>query len=141
MVTRRRRLLILVLGLSPMLGVAPVWGEDLIPFSFQEKRELPPDKRPPLHTQCEFPNLMLPKSFVVYATGGYSGKRQNFQIDQSGHQATQFDVAVNEPQKPVVLILGAYEPSVWNIGWSPGTKIIAVLASGYHKQVIAGIGG
>lgn len=36
-------------------------------------------------------------------------------------------------------MLGAYEPTIWNIGWSKGTKIVAVLVSGYHRQVVAGL--
>jgi hypothetical protein len=41
--------------------------------------------------------------------------------------------------KPVVLMLGAYEPTIWNISWTPTTRIAAVLASGYHHQAIAGL--
>ena len=54
-------------------------------------------------------------------------------------EGTQIDVAVNNPGEPVVLMLGAYEPTIWNIGWSQGTKILAVLVSGYHRQVVAGL--
>jgi hypothetical protein len=88
---------------------------------------------------CRFPDLPLPADFAVYAAGGYSGRKTTYQIDQSGHEATQIDVAVNSPDKPVVLILGAYEPTIWNIGWTKNTKILAVLASGYHRQVVAGL--
>lgn len=88
---------------------------------------------------CAFPNLKLPKNFVIFASGAYSGRELDFQIDQSGHEATQFDIAVNNTDNPVVLILGAYEPSIWNIGWSKGTKIVAVFATGNHKQVVAGL--
>ena len=63
-------------------------------------------------------------TFAVFASGGYSGRTLDFQIDQSGHQATQFDVVVNSPTKPAVLMLGAYEPSIWNISWTPKTKIV-----------------
>jgi hypothetical protein len=38
-------------------------------------------------------------------------------------------------------MLGAYEPTIWNIVWTPGTRIVAVLASGYHRQIIAGLKG
>jgi hypothetical protein len=48
-------------------------------------------------------------------------------------------VAVNNGGQPVVLILGAYEPTVWNIGWTTGTRILAVLVSGYHRQALAGL--
>ncbi len=75
----------------------------------------------------------------IFAAGAYSGRDIDFQIDQSGHQGTQIDVAVNYSGAPVVLMLGAYEPTIWNIGWSPKTRIAAVLVSGYHRQVIAGL--
>ena len=91
------------------------------------------------NTVCAFSGLVLPADFYVYAAGGYTGRKLDFQIDQSGHAATQIDVAVNQSAKPVVLILGAYEPTIWNIGWTPKTRILAVLVSGYHRQVIAGL--
>lgn len=53
--------------------------------------------------------------------------------------ATRIDVTVNHPDTPVVIMLGAYEPTVWNIRWTADTKIIAVFASGYHRQAIAGL--
>lgn len=88
---------------------------------------------------CRFEGLHLPPGTKVYAAGGYGGAAQSFQIDQSGHQATRMDVAVHQPSAPVVLMLGSYEPTVWNVGWSPGTRILAVLVSGYHRQVINGL--
>lgn len=88
---------------------------------------------------CEFAGLQLPPSTKVYAAGAYGGSRQDFQIDQSGHQATAMQVAVNQPDAPVVLMLGSYEPTVWSIGWTPGTRILAVLLSGYHRQQVTGL--
>ncbi len=88
---------------------------------------------------CGFTELRLPQNAVLYAAGEYTGRPLDVQIDQSGHQATQFDVIVNSPDKPVALLLGAYEPSIWNIGWTQGTRILAVVASGYHRQAVAGL--
>lgn len=88
---------------------------------------------------CELADLQLPANTLVYAAGAYSGRKLDVQIDQSGHQATQFDVLVNSPERPVALLLGAYEPSIWNIGWTEGTHIVAVLATGYHRQAVAGL--
>jgi len=106
----------------------------------QVERPTPPVVRVPGGPPpCEFANLKLPNDYVVLASGAYSGRTLGFQIDQSGHEATQIDVLVNHPAKPVVLMLGAYEPTVWNISWAEGTRIAAVLASGYHRQVIAGL--
>jgi len=94
---------------------------------------------PPQEPVCGFPALALPADFSVLAAGAYSGRTISFQIDQSGHEGTQIDVAVNSPDRPVVLMLGAYEPTVWNIGWSKETKILAVLVGGYHRQAVAGV--
>lgn len=88
---------------------------------------------------CSFADLKLPADVAVYAAGAYSGRTLGFQIDQSGHEARQIDVTVHSPNQPVVLMLGAYEPTVWNVGWSGKTKILAVLVGGYHRQAIAGL--
>lgn len=89
--------------------------------------------------ECRFAGLSLPPDTKIYAAGAYAGRDLVYQIDQSGHQATRIDVAVNLPATPVVLLLGAYEPTVWNIGWAQRTRIVAVLASGYHRQAFAGL--
>lgn len=89
---------------------------------------------------CAFEGLFVPANLRVYAAGAYGGRKLARQIDQSGHEATQFDVAVNSPDRPVALVLGAYEPTVWNIGWTRPTRIVAVVVSGYHRQAIAGLG-
>jgi len=88
---------------------------------------------------CGFDGLAIPHGTKVYAAGAYSGRKLAFQIDDSGHEATLMEVAVNRPQAPVILMLGAYEPTVWSIGWSQGTTLVAVFVSGYHKQVVTGL--
>jgi uncharacterized protein YecT (DUF1311 family) len=108
--------------------------ENLVPFSFGDAAE-----RQGLRGTCGFPELTLPQDALIYAVGAYSGRKLDVQIDQSGHQATQFDIVVNAPAQPVALLLGAYEPSIWNIGWTKGTKIVAVVATGYHRQAVAGL--
>lgn len=87
---------------------------------------------------CSF-KQHFPKNMVVYATGAYGGKRTDIQIDQSGHQATKFDIVVNSPKKPIALILASYEPSIWNIKWTKGTHIKAIYVSGYYRQIILGV--
>jgi hypothetical protein len=114
--------------------------ENTKPFKFPViNQEEAPSEANPNPNPCKFQNLKLPENFSVFAAGEYAGKEIDFQIDQSGNQTGQIDVAVNSPSKPVVLMLGAYDPTIWNIGWSKGTRILAVYASGYHKQVIAGL--
>jgi uncharacterized protein YecT (DUF1311 family) len=89
--------------------------------------------------ECTFYNLDLPPDFAVIAAGEYSGRKLDVQIDQSGHQATQMDVVVNYKAKPLVLMLGAYEPAIWDIRWTAGTRIIAVLVGGHHRQIVTGL--
>ncbi len=113
------------------------WADGLKSFSFQPNIKTPASATD--KPTCVFPDLKLPKKFAVYAAGAYSGTSLSFQIDQSGHESTQIDVAANNPEMPVVLLLGAYEPTIWNIGWSEKTNILAVLVSGYHRQVVAGL--
>jgi uncharacterized protein len=101
--------------------------EKLVPFKVQ------------MPSVCSFADANIPENTVVFGAGGERRKKTDFQIDQSGYYATQIDVAVNYPDKPVALMLAAYEPTIWNIGWTEGTKIVAVFVSGYHRQHVAGI--
>lgn len=94
---------------------------------------------PPIYNTCSFPELVLPADFFIYAGGGYTGKKLAIQIDDSGHQATEMQVFVNEARKPIVLMLGAYEPTIWQIKKTEPTQILAVVLSGHHKQVISGL--
>lgn len=77
----------------------------------------------------------LPSDYVVYAGGAYQGKTTGGS-PQVAHSTGRFDVYVNVPGKPVVLALGAYEPSAWHIKAAPTTRIVGVLVSGYHTQSI-----
>ena len=94
---------------------------------------------PPIANECtKFQEKLKQKQFEVFATGAYSGQSSEYQIDNSGHQAHWMDVAVMNT-KPVVLILGAYEPSIWRIKWEPNTVIEGVVLTGYHDQKILGL--
>jgi hypothetical protein len=89
--------------------------------------------------QCQMRGLVLPEDFVVLVAGGHMGVEQAFQIDDSGTAAGLFEVDVNVTAKPVVLMLGAYYPSVWRLRWTPGTRLVAVVLSGHHRQEIVGV--
>jgi len=89
--------------------------------------------------RCQFDGMKWPADFGILVAGDYYGAPQSFQLDQSGSQATRFDVDVNSPARPVVLMLGASQPSVWSIRWTPGTRILAAVVSGYHRQEVAGL--
>lgn len=109
-----------------------------VPFAF----EAPPQPPAPVPTECALPVPAAGKPAKVFAAGAYSGRDLGFQIDQSGSEAGRIDVAVNQPgDVPVILMLGSYDPTIWHVGWSRGTRIAAVLVGGYHRQVVTGLPG
>lgn len=85
-----------------------------------------------------FPPGTLSRNTQVIVAGAYSGKPLHWEIDNSNHTATGFEVLVHS-DAPVALLLSAYEPSVWSVSWTEGTKIEAVYLTGYHTQQVAGL--
>lgn len=51
--------------------------------------------------------------------------------------AAGIDAAANGLGNPVVFVLGSYASAVWDIKWAADARIIAVFASGNHRQAIA----
>jgi hypothetical protein len=84
--------------------------------------------------------IKLPADFQVLAAGAYRGRDLEYSIGRNGHRASQIDVVVNSPGKPIALMLGAYDPTVWNLSWTSGTRIVAVYVGGYEPQQLAGLG-
>jgi len=92
-----------------------------------------------LRKQCDFPGTTFPGNMVVYSAGAYHGKEQDYQIDQSGHVAGEFEISVNSKDRPVALLLSAYDPSIFKVSYTRGTRVVAVVASGYLRQAVAGL--
>jgi hypothetical protein len=66
-------------------------------------------------------------------------RRDSAIADRSGERAGKFDIDVNLPDRPVALLLAAYDPSVWNIRTTAETRIVGIWASGYHLPVVVGV--
>jgi hypothetical protein len=80
------------------------------------------------------------QDFDVLAVGTYKGFKQlDVPIGRFAMLPRQADVVVNSPRKPVILVLMAYDPTVWNVKYTPDAKIIGVVLAGYHQQAILGI--
>lgn len=91
------------------------------------------------NTKCSFDFRALPENTKVFGVDGSNGgTKLPFQIDDSGDFARQIDVVVHA-DTPAVLVLSSYNPRVWNIKWSENTQVLAVMAAGYHRQVVAGL--
>jgi hypothetical protein len=117
----------IIVVLAAFFG-SPVYAEELIAL----KNSFPP-------SVCAFPGIQFPDDMVVLGAGGYKGRDTTYQMIGSKNVATQVDVAVNYNEKPVALFLGAYDSTIWNIGWTEGTNIVAVFVYGYHRQQVAGL--
>lgn len=89
--------------------------------------------------KCSLKDKTFIENAKVFAVGGHKGNDIDHQIDNSGSEAGIIEVTVNYDEAPVILMLGAYYPTIWNIKRTEPTNIIAILASGYHRQAVAGI--
>ena len=118
---------------EPNRGQPPKSSDFIVPYTSPTLE----DERGGDETRCTFDKSDV--ADIIYAGGEYRGKATSYQIDDSGHQATQFEVIVNSPKRSVSLFLGAYEPSMWTVAWTKGTTIKSVFITGYHRQVIAGL--
>src|SRR5690242_7498271 len=84
----------------------------------------------------------IPLEAEVYHVGTYAGTSSlgtPIELDNDGHEVKKTDVLVNLPGKSIVLVLTAYDPVVWNVAWTAGTKIVGAVVSGYHGQAVLGI--
>lgn len=81
----------------------------------------------------------MPANFLVQASGDYKGRPLGYQAQPSKQEMTTFDVEVDEPGQDVVLVLGAYDPAIWNIRQTRSTRIVGVIVSGYHHGLVNGL--
>lgn len=89
---------------------------------------------------CRFTAFKAPRDALIYAAGGTEARSTRWVLDwDEGQSAKVVEVAVNSPERPVVLLLGSSNPTVWHIGWTEGTKIAAVAASGNYRQIVVGL--
>lgn len=133
----RRGVVLLVLACASW---GRAWAVDPVEFLITDPfRFLPDTGTAQPGAYCSYKYLPLPGSFRVLAAGADSGQPQTQQIDGTGEEASRVDVAVNSPDAPVVLMLFGRTPTIWNIGWSLGTHIMAVYTSGYGRQLVSGI--
>ncbi len=82
----------------------------------------------------------LPDDAEVHLVGLYKGQKElDLQLGESGHTTTEVDVVVARLPRPVILVLSAYDPVVWKVGYTAQARIAGVLVSGYHTQALIGI--
>lgn len=70
-----------------------------------------------------------------YSAGVQDGARF---LPNGAHPVRLAKVRVSTPGK-VALLVGAYEPNIWQIETAPGSQVVGVWASGYHEQRVTGV--
>jgi len=88
--------------------------------------------------RCGIPGLAGDFGVVVVSVSEGSTP-VDFLIEKTGRAATKEDVVVGKTMKPVVLVLMAEEPVVWNVGQTKDARIAGVLAQGEFRQAVVGL--
>jgi len=139
-----RLLIILILVLS-LLGAAAVgfsWGlRARIPIaSTGDESPRPAAAAAASETaeRCGIPGLAGDFGVVVVSVSEGSTP-VDFLIEKTGRAVTKQDVVVGKTMKPVVLVLMAEEPVVWNVGQTKDARIAGVLAEGEFRQAVVGL--
>jgi Predicted membrane protein (DUF2339) len=94
---------------------------------------------PRTETECDRWARGLPTDYVVYAAGASQGYPTNLSPGVPTPRMGSFTVTVSDPERNVVLLLGAHQSAVWNIRWTPSTRIVGIWLSGFGPQVVAGL--
>ncbi len=81
----------------------------------------------------------LPVRARVYAASSAGGRPLGYRVEPGNREMTAFDVRVDEPHQDVVVVLGAYEPALWQIRLSRFTRLAGVIVSGYHEGRVVGL--
>lgn len=76
----------------------------------------------------------------IVALGAYEGGTESsFALGESTHDTGVIAVGGNSFGAPLVLVLSAYDPVVWDLRNFPTSRLRAVLVYGYHNQAVAGL--
>jgi len=76
----------------------------------------------------------------VHAVGVYEGTvPAHSERPKGGHPLGTVDVTVAVRDRPIILILTAYNPVHWRIGIAPGVQVMQVFTQGYYAPMVSGV--
>jgi hypothetical protein len=76
---------------------------------------------------------------LVYDTYGGGAKSKYRLADASKARLGRQAIRVPKKDAPIFLILSAYDPTEWDLRIEPGAEITAILAIGYHEQIVSNV--
>jgi hypothetical protein len=108
---------------------------------FGDKWEPQPPAAPPAPPlpPCMPPALLRGADIVVLGTYGNGPSPAAPYMLHPQFKWTSSVYVAGRPRRPVVLVLAAYSPTVWDLSGVPAKRIRAVYAQGMHNQAVAGL--
>ena len=88
---------------------------------------------------CHWPWSLIDGDFEVYAVEVSAPRQTGMRLAGQDKEADKFDLLVNRPGKKVALLLGRYDPIIWNVSRTATTQIVGVFASGYYAPLVRGL--
>lgn len=93
----------------------------------------------PQGTSCLSPSVA--QGARILAVGTYEGGLPVARLaTHEGHEVKAVAIHVPARGGPLVVVLSAYDPVVWDLRDVPKNRLRAVFVSGYHAQAVAGAG-
>ncbi len=89
-------------------------------------------------TNCLSPELA--NGAQIRVLGAYEGGIETqLSIEGNSHQVGRIKLHAGVSGGPVILVLSAYDPVIWDFSEFPVDRVRGVLATGYHDQAVAGL--
>jgi hypothetical protein len=76
----------------------------------------------------------------IHVLGAYEGGMETqLSIEGNSHEVGRIKMHAKSSGEPILLVVTAYDPVVWDFSDFPVNRLRAVLVSGYHDQAVAGL--
>ncbi len=98
------------------------------------------EKLPVLPESDKFKDL--PDNTEIISLGLYSGRHEDGgSCGHGDNRQCSIRVTINKKDRPLFLVLSAYEPSTWKLEIEEGVQLEGVLVSGMYEQSVQGVPG
>jgi hypothetical protein len=96
----------------------------------------PPQRQVEVPALKDFPHDAVIEGVFVYEGGG--ALQESVNTASGMRRAVSVDLHVGKTAQPLALVLGSYEPVIWNIKASSEARITHIFLTGYYDSVVRG---
>jgi hypothetical protein len=102
------------------------------------------DLRTPTPPKTEFTGRCLPSGSAdgakIYLLGAYEGGTKTpLSLADEDNEVGTIAIGANDDGPPMIVVVSAYDPVVWDFRKVPKARLRAVVAYGYSSQAVAGV--